>query len=520
MKRLLLLFAVTFSFIISLHAQLITWSVKPGVYSKIEPCWNDMYFVYNGNTIGVINGNGNIIVPPDASSITGFYGSYALVLKSEGGQERVMGVLSEDGTYASVTGAFYTIPDQEFFSEGFVTVTNSQGSVGYMNTKGVVEKQFNVTFATPFTEGYATVGEGKDFSIIDKRFNPLQIITGSNLPLYGGTGVYKGEAIVWDGDGNTFVFNVRNGSCNPYKNKNIISKKIIENNLIEWDYLGCLAKMTNRPEIVSYDQPKRSPETLNATEEGNRYGYVKGENTVLPYQFEEAENFHGNYAIVKTNGKPALLALHNTDDSFGVNPTNAEIKYKQKESTDLPHNFRISVPSLWDVEKISVKVKDENGAIIPSNNNGGTFEFKSDAAEDNETRKFDVELGCDGLKLWSGFITYNYKKEKTVVIDPPSSLKPFTVSLEAKNTQADKNNRCYVKATIANPNSEAITATVTIKGSNLLEAVNQRITIPAYGTKDISTYFTVTKAISGQKVTVSTSAGGTATLDGLQLIPF
>ena len=77
-----------------------------------------------------------------------------------------------------------------------------------------------------------------------------------------------------------------------------------------------------------------------------------------------------------------------------------------------------------------------------------------------------------------------------------------------------------MKATISNPNPDAITTTVSMKGSNLLEAINQRVTIPAYGSKDISTYFTVTKATSGQKVTVSTTAGGTATLDGLQLIPF
>ena len=84
MKRLLFLIVIAYTAIISSNAQLITWSVKPGVYDKIEPCWGDMYFVYQGNSVGVINGNGTIVVTPDASRITGFYGGYALVLKSEG----------------------------------------------------------------------------------------------------------------------------------------------------------------------------------------------------------------------------------------------------------------------------------------------------------------------------------------------------------------------------------------------------------------------------------------------------
>lgn len=525
MKRILFLIAVAFSAIIPSYAQLITWSVKPGVYSKIEPCCADMYFVYKGNDIGVINGDGIVIVAPDASRITGFYESYALVLKSESGREKILGVLSENGTYSPVSGDYYTIPKQEFFSEGFATVTNPNGNAGYMNTKGQVEKLFDVTFVTPFTEEYATVGEGRDFRIIDKRFNPLQITIPSNSPIYGGSGVYKGEAIVWDGEASLFSFNVSNGMCNKIKNDGL--KKAIKNNLIEWDYLGCFSSITKRPESVSYEQTKRSSETLNATEQGGKFGYAKNGKTILPCQFEQAENFHGNYAIVKSNGQPALLVLRNSDETFAANPTNTEIKYKEKEATALPHKFRISVPSLWNTENINVKIKDINGALIPTSYSEGTFEFKSDGGEDKETRRFEVELECDRLWLWNGDITYNYEKEKRtippVIIDNiKPNFKPLSVSLKTKNTQADKNNRCYVEATITNPNSDAINATVYIKGSNLLETEtpNQKITVPANGTKVISTFFTVTKAVSGQTITVSTSAGGTATLDGLQLIPF
>lgn len=505
------------------RAQLITWSVRPGVYDKIEPCRGDMFFVYNGSNVGIIKGDGSNVVKPEASRITGYWNGYALVLKSDAGKERVLGILSEDGTYTSVSGMYYTIPGQEFFSEGLLTVTNSQGMAGYMNTKGAVEKQFDVSFVAPFTEGYGTVGEGSDFLVIDRRFNPLQITTGSNSPLYGGTSVYHGETIVWDGNGVVFAFNVKTGQCNQFRDKKVISKKIIENNQIEWDYLGCLAQITGRSDTIAYESPKRSEVTLRAVARGGMFGFEKNGKMVLPCQFDFAEDFHGNYAIVKSNSQVALLSIRKGEENFAAIPVNPEIVYKQdKEASSLSHRFRISVPSIWNVEDLNVVVKNSDGIIIPSTYNNGTFIFNYESAGDKENRTYAVGLEYDGLKLWNEDITYSYKKEKeTIVIDRPKGIIPFTVTLKTKNTQADKDNRCYVEAIITNPNTEAITATVTIQGSNLLEAVTpQRITVSANGSKVISAYFKVTKAVTGQKVTISTSAGGSDTLDGLQLIPF
>ena len=173
MKRIFLLIAIV-CLVMQIHAQLITWAVKPGVYTKIEPCWGDMYFAYKGNSIGVINGDGSVIVPPEANRITGFYGGLALVLKSDGGKEKILGILSTDGSYSKVDGTYFTIPYQEFFSESLLTVTTPKGQAGYMNGNGVIVKSFNVSFISPFSEGYAVVGEKTDFSIIDKRFNALK----------------------------------------------------------------------------------------------------------------------------------------------------------------------------------------------------------------------------------------------------------------------------------------------------------------------------------------------------------
>lgn len=523
MKKLFVIIAFACTAILSLQAQVITWSVKPGVYTKIEPYWEDMYLCYTEINVGVINGDGRVIVSPEATRITGFYSGLALALKSVGGQERILGILSDDGSFSEVDGTYYTIPNQEFFSEGFLTVNTSGGGTGYMNVKGHVVKEYNVSFVSPFSEGYAVVGEGRashNFCIVDKRFNELQISLPSMSPLWNGANVFKGVAIVWDGNGNIFEFNPqRGGPCSVVKDKSIKSMLKGCDYNPDYDYLGGLAKLTNRPETAPYKQPTRSSLALTVSEQGNKYGYIHNGKTILPCQFEQAESFYGNYAIVKSDGKYGLLSYHNTNDSFTANAS-SEIKYKKSSGKNLSHKFGITVPNLWVEDNLTVKVKDENGIPVSITNDGGSYEFKSDGAKG--TKKYSVEIDGEGLILWTGEIAYNYQPEmdSPVIIDTQPRVKPFVVTLKATNTHADKNNRCYVKATISNPNSEAISAIVTMSGSNLLEAVSKRITIPAYGSEDISTYFIVKKATSGQKVTVSTSAGGSATLDGLQLIPF
>lgn len=505
MKRFVLLIVIAIA-AITLHAQVITWAVKPGVYSKIEPCWGDMYFAYKGNNYGVINGDGKVIVPIEASRITGFYEGFALVLKSDGGKERVLGILSSDGTYSKIDGIYYTIPYQEFFSERLLTVTNPNGQACYMNTNGVVVKSFDVSFISPFSEGYAVVGENEDFTIVDKRFNAMSIQLGI-AQVNGGSNVYKGVAIIWDGDGKFYNYDVRSGRC----------KKISEPNSLDYDYMYCFSSITKRSESVPYEQPKRSSQTLNVTKQGNKYGYITNNKTILPYQFEEAEDFYGNYAIVKSNGMNALLAIHNTNDSFNASAI-SDIKYKQRSFKDIPHKFEITIPSIWNVENVTVKLWNENGTLMNISNNGGLYEFKADGA--TGTKKYDIEIDADGLHQWNGEIVYSYTIEKDDNLGDIRNLKSLSIRLEKGNTQANEKNLCCVKAYITNPNPEDITTKVMWSGSSLLEGSNTTITVPANGSKVVSIYLKVLKAQSGQSVTVTTNAGGSDTISGLQLIPF
>ena len=522
MKKIFLLI-VFFCTVVQVQAQVITWGVKPGVYTKIEPCWGDMYFAYKGNNIGVINGDGTVIVAPEASRITGFYEGLSLVLKSNGGQEKILGILSTDGSYTKVDGTYFTIPNQEFFSEGRLTVSTQRGQKGYMDGNGRLVKEYDVSYISPYSEGYAVVGEGREYNLVDKRFNDFQIQLPSVSPLWDGANVFNGVAIVWDGNGNLYEFNPKRGTCIPVKDKAV--KKVLKDADYnpDWDYLGGIALITNRPQNVMYESPQRSAQSLQVTEQGGKYGYLIDEKIILPFQFEQAESFHGNYAIVKTDGKYALLSLHQSDDAFIAN-VDSNIKYRKSSGKNLIHKFGITLPNLWKEDNVNIKVKDKNGIPISVSNIGGSYEFKADGG--NGTRKYIVDIDGDGLKLWSGEITYNYTIEKEPEIENNSGkvgggiFRDLSVRLEKGNTQANENNMCSVKAYITNPNPADITTRVIWSGSSLLEGSSTTVTVPANGSKVITIYLKVLKAQSGQSVTVKTNAGGSDTISGLQLIPF
>ena len=512
MKKIGSILAILIVAAVSVQAQLISWSVPLGKYEKIEPCWGDLFFVYSDNSIGVINGDGSLVVPVDASRITGFRDGLSLVLKSTEGKERIIGILASSGRYIKIDEYYYTIPYQEFFSEGLLTVVNENGRAGFMDSNGVVVKSFDAAFISPFSEGYAVVGENQDYQLVDKQYNPVDIRLGTVAKIYGGTNVFNGSVIIWDANGKFYNFNLNSG----------LAQKISEPKTLEYDYLYCFSSITKRTEEVAYEAMKRSGETLAASSQGGKYGYATDEKVILPYQFDEAENFHGKYAIVKTNGETAILKIQDAEESFKINP-DKEIKYRKSAAKNLLHRLYMIIPSLWKENDVEVTVKDNQGVTLGTTKNGGICEFKADGTTGN--RKYHVSLVCNDLLLWQGDIDYKYTVEPEPIIVQQenvrqSAYKPLTVTLKAQNTQADKNNRCYVLAKISNPNPEPITTQVTMTGSNLLEAVSVRVTVPALGTKDVSTYFVVKKAVSGQKVTVSTAAGGSATLDGLQLIPF
>ena len=97
--------------------------------------------------------------------------------------------------------------------------------------------------------------------------------------------------------------------------------------------------------------------------------------------------------------------------------------------------------------------------------------------------------------------------------------KKLKLKLSVKQ-EADPNNRCYATVTVSNPNDQAVTTTVTLSGTSGFNYVTQTVTIPAKGSKTVSSYFTVKKVVKNASVKATESATGQkAEKKNLQLCP-
>lgn len=518
--RLFSTFFVVMMLSVSALAQNVSWVVKPGTYDRIIPCGTYLYEVFKDGRMGIINDTGREIVPVECKEITGFYEGYALALADEGGKRRIMGILSAEGDYAKVSdGRYYTIQGQEFFSEGLLTVTDRNGSMGYMNVRGEVVHTFNNdSRITPFSEGYAAVWIDGDYYLLDKRFNPIDIVLNTNNELEGGTNVYKGEAVLWAG-GKAYKYNVSTGDLKKYKCKDG-----------PLDYLWCYQELTGRSAEPPLDVISFPSSLTKRVEKNGRYGYERNGETMLSCQLEEAGEVYGDVAVVRFKGKVGMLKINSSSEKFSVVTYTPKFEYYKGEIKELVHTFRLSLPLEWSNSPLAVSVTNADGARFSIESKDGIYTFKT--IELSGVKTYNVEIESEGMNLWTGQFTCNYiakTRPKPVVDDNskserkenplPSPQSPLTVSVNVKNTMADKYGRCSVVATIYNPNAKAVTTSVSFSGSELLNRGTHSVTIPAKGSRTVETSFTVKKVAKGQSVTVTCSAGGRASLTNLTLRP-
>lgn len=500
---------------VAAFAQNISWVVTPGTYDRITTCGANLYEVAKGTRVGVIDNAGREIVPVECKEITGFHEGYALALADEGGQHRLLGILSDSGDYAYVGDErYYTMERQEFVSEGFLTVRDGGGNAGYMNTRGVVEHIFQgAGMAAPFSEGYAAVWIADDYHLFNKRFKEVEILLTTNSELEGGTNVYKGEAVVWAG-GKSYKYNVATGDCRKCKVRDE-----------DLDYLLCYSELTGRPQKAPLDVFSMPTSLVKPVLENGKYGYGRNGVSLLSCQLDKASEVYGEVAIVSLGGKTGMLRMLPYDGSFGVATSTPEFEYWKGEAKELKHSFSVTLPAGWQDADLDVRVTNGDGARVAVEGKDGVYTFSTQELTGQVA--YQVEIGYEGLKLWDGQFSCNYTSKKRPVPVPddrrpdpvPVSQYPLSVSVQMKNTMADKNGRCYVVATISNPNGKDVSTNVTFSGSELLNKSSYSIKVPAKGSRTVETFFTVKKVAKGQSVTVTSSAGGRASLSNQTLIP-
>lgn len=478
-NRILIIAILLLAICKSTSGQTVVWEVSLQSCTSLKEIAPNLYEIVKDGKAGVIDCKGEIVVPIENSEITGFHDGVALLLSGN----KINGLLSSDGRYSKFEEDYYTLEGQEFFSDGYVTAMNKKKERGFIDFDGN-PMGFNkkYTKVKPFTEGYAAVFKENQYSLVNKNLTPVKITIGVGT-ITRGTNMYNGTAIVWDSKGR--AYEVTSSSTTE------ITKFAAKNFKIKgdsYDYLHRLICITNQSTSVRWDKIEKGDMMSPHKNDVGQYGYEN----IIPCQFDEAEPFHNNLAIVKKDSQWGVLRLIPEDAPFELQQRKERYLYKEGEETECALRF-ISIPRKWQDQELLYLIRDlqtnkdvAEGAII-----NGELNFKVNPKE--EKKAYSVLIHSNNLQLLAYDIPLEFKK-----------IRSFTADINVINpNRANKNDQCEVNITLKNPNDETIEAYITIGGNPNLKSVNKKITLKAHGSQVIKTWFNVPQELRDQIIEIT-----------------
>lgn len=478
--------------------QTAEWIRKPH-YSSITPYAEGMLKVKLHSKAGIIDMEGNEIVPVSADSITSMTEGQGLVLKMEEGRYRLLGLVGKSGKMLPILSELY-IGEYPFFSEGKLPVCNKKGQYGFIDITGRLILKHNYGSVHPFCEGWAVVtkkggllgaiaSQGgllantrtKKFYVnASGQFLTLQSDIGD---VYLATSFRNGEALVVSKDNRNYIINTSG---------NIIR---IENNItMAFDKKYGL-KNPDEPEVEEmneiwepiYSGPK-------AFKDGEYYGYRLNGKVILPAQFTDAKDFVDGYAIAARYGYYGMLKLQ--DGSFDLKPSKSTLK---PESTDEEAvDYHVTVPQCWKDEKLYlhlVREEDDTKKSFATVGNGENVRvFETIAPKGNKL----ISIETADLCLWNNA----GKKE----IKKPAQTGPvITISCWPFNeVTANAKDIAQVNVILQNTTSEIQTVTVLMSGRNLTSSRSRVVEVEPNDKKVLEALFgEVTQKIEYRTLSVT-----------------
>lgn len=402
-NRIIGILSIWIGMVISCYGQTAYWIVEPSTYNEIKYIAPNIYKVTKNGKIGLINAAGEVIADPVNDEMTGFYENKALLLKSDGNGDRIIGCVTGKGIYYKFANAFYTLNGQVFFSDGVITVGDENKKLGYVDEKGNPVLGFDGKYdkIKPFTEGYASVFSKKKYSLIDKDGQPVRLAFDGVGEVYGGTNVYKGTAYVWDTNGKFYTYNVEKGG--------FCKKTKTPENTSSVDYLyrfSCISGLGKQPTYTAQEAPKIFDPGFPSVVAGPKgKGYAIEGKTVIKEQFSEAGPFLTGAAIVKNDGRCGMLG-YTKDDGFSAFSTSQTIRTRRNQAAKC--NFTIQVPKAWRNKDINVSITDSEGSPLQSTFTNNTLVLDVVPTTD-ETITYHIYISGSGLSLWDGTVSQKYE---------------------------------------------------------------------------------------------------------------
>lgn len=497
----------------------VVWQLRPTDYTSMTLYGNGLYEVAQGDRTGLIRADGTVVLPLATDQrIVGYYEDMAVVLRPEGGKQRIVGSLSSDGTYNAFPKAYYAKGATPFYSQGLLVAQDGQGREGYVDTRGNARFGFDGTISkvAPFTNGYAAVTyKGRPTLItLQGRTVPLsvgtaKIIEVSNPDADGYACIY---ALDGTSEGKFFRYNL-NASPNQAPAKKVSVKDGT------YDYLRRVAAWTGAPTAVPFSAIAQGTTGLAPTRAGDLYGY----GALCAPQFDEATPFVDGLAVVKRQGRYGILRLVNEQRAFGISVPDETISFTQGKPVS--PSFSLSIPSAWSDNDLVVTLRDKSTGttMTVDAQGGGDYAFSLQPREG--TVSYDVSVTGDGLTLWEGEASFNFHRKVEVSLVASlhinSAYHDPSYPQEEPVYQVGSDNRVVVEAIITNRSEERVTTNVQMTGSSAFQPITVVLTIAPGTSGTVSSYFTVPAGqATNQYVHVSTSQGGQATLSGLTITPF
>lgn len=453
------------------QAQTVKWLVVPE-YASITHYSEDVFkCIDKDGKLQLLDWNGKSLLPKDiaerADAVTEYSDGYAVVLQGN----KILGFFPEakPHNFKSVSGDYYATK-YSFFSEGYIAV--AQGSVdgkqGYMDSNGNLVLKCEYVEALPVRHGWAAVTEnGKDAKTLPRRYKRSDDWSAKGMPA-----LVSGESFVWvtsfNADGYALA-KVKGGKYIVFDTKFTAKKNNVNGN-----------KDENKKQLVNaYDysyKPEGSdkpvPPPVNGTptrngdystyEKGGKRGFQTSNGNVVPAQFDEAQDFYANRAIVSKDGYYGIIEL--LGGKFEPNWSAEKIRVYEYSNEVESLQFMLTAPASLDNSKLKLEFDKGDGRYVDCN--GLRCDFK--VADQVIGRKSqECTLHAKATYIDNGFPDLLLWEDSQTV-----SIEYISVSLSSPvvtSEYADENDNQTVKAVVTNTSDVAVrvSATLNVAGRSI-----------------------------------------------------
>lgn len=404
-RTLFILLALAINAIHS-YAQTVVWQMYPVAYDQLKQIGENIFKIVDNGKIGLIASDGTIIQQPVCDEMGLYYEGISILTQKDTHGERVVGCLTDKGIYHSINGKYYTLNGQKFFSDGVISVRDTNGSLGYIDIDGNTIVGFDGKYdrIKPFVDGYAAVFKNRRYSLINKDGSAVKFRFENIAELKGGTNPYNGIVYIWDANGKFYTYNT--------KSDDVCKKVKSPSNIHELDYLyrfSCITKFTKDIPYKNISFKATHDIIPSIANCNGKYGYKIDNNIILPCQFTQAEPFVNGNAIVSLNDKKGILRYID-GENFGV--VIPSVNYNFYSGNNVKCYFVIKIPDVWANKTISITLRDSNGMPVNTENKLYSYFFITHPSKSG-IQNFTLEISAEDILLYKTILEYNFiRKER------------------------------------------------------------------------------------------------------------